>query len=464
MDISSILNIEKLVPRNYLNLAIEAGRSSEQSRRILLETRKLPERGWSESAIENFIQYLSSLDSNNFNGKTGLGEREARIACRLVAKRHYNFGHGIGRSGDLLEPQPKAAGSTLMSNLTNSLLLDLIHYLGVASAKLCFLCPMATGMTLNLCLLTLKKQNPKAKYVLWSRIDQKSCFKCITMAGLQPVVIDVVNGPKGLQTNMAAFEQEIQKLGSEKILCIFSTTSCFAPRNCDNILALSQLAEKSNIPHLVNNAYGLQSTYLTHQLEQGNKSGRIDLFVQSTDKNLMVPVGGAIVAGFNEETVRAVAKTYAGRASSSQSVDVLMTLLFLGKSGYLEYRTNRLSCFEYLHSRMTEFAYKHSESMFLTKGNPISMAMTLNTFRSLDNLSKLGSMLYTRGISGVRVVTTLDVKSIDDHTFYGWGSHFSKSEVPYITVAAAIGITKSEIDVFMKKLKECWIKLSSSLK
>lgn len=218
----------------------------------------------------------------------------------------------MGRSGDLLEPQPKAAGSTLMSNLTNSLLLDLIHCLGVRSTKFCFLCPMATGMTLNLCLLTMKKQNPNAKYVLWSRIDQKSCFKCMTAAGIQPVIIDVINGPKGLQTNLKAFENEIVKLGSNNILCIFSTTSCFAPRNCDNIIELAKLCKKSNIPHLINNAYGLQSTYLTHQLEQGYKAGRIDLFVQSTDKNLLVPVGGAIVAGFNEEVVRAVAKTYAG--------------------------------------------------------------------------------------------------------------------------------------------------------
>lgn len=96
-----------------------------------------------------------------------------------------------------------------------------------------------------------------------------------------------------------------------------------------------------------------------------------------------------------------------------------MTLLYLGKSGYLDYRTNRMTCFEYLRSRMIEFAYNHNESMLLTKENPISLAMTLNTFRSSENLSKFGSMLYTRGISGVRVITSLEVKSIDGYNFLG---------------------------------------------
>lgn len=54
---------------------------------------------------------------------------------------------------------------------------------GVASATGCFMVPMATGMSLMLCMLTLKQDRPGAKFVLWSRIDQKSCFKCIITAG-----------------------------------------------------------------------------------------------------------------------------------------------------------------------------------------------------------------------------------------------------------------------------------------
>ncbi len=36
------------------------------------------------------------------------------------------------------------------------------------------------------------------------------------------------------------------------------------------------------------------------------------MFVQSTDKNLLVPVGGAIVAGFDRAWVRKIAQTYPG--------------------------------------------------------------------------------------------------------------------------------------------------------
>lgn len=132
----------------------------------------------------------------------------------LVARRHYRIGHGIGRSGDLGEVQPKAAGSSLMMKLVNSLLLDTIRYMGkflnfklcsapkndgplylkvffsagVKTTAGCFMVPMATGMTLVLCMLTLKQDRPGAKFVLWSRIDQKACFKCILTAGNFPTL------------------------------------------------------------------------------------------------------------------------------------------------------------------------------------------------------------------------------------------------------------------------------------
>ena len=42
-------------------------------------------------------------------------------------RRHYGLGHGVGRSGDLTEVQPKAAGSSIINRLTNSMLLDLLR-------------------------------------------------------------------------------------------------------------------------------------------------------------------------------------------------------------------------------------------------------------------------------------------------------------------------------------------------
>ena len=54
-------------------------------------------------------QEVALMDSNNFLGSVGVGEREARVASRLVATRHYGLAHGIGRSGDIAAEQPKVA-------------------------------------------------------------------------------------------------------------------------------------------------------------------------------------------------------------------------------------------------------------------------------------------------------------------------------------------------------------------
>lgn len=110
--------------------------------------RKWPEEGWDDTTIELLLADLAQMDSNNFPANCGVGEREARIAsclficfCKLpinsflfpalVARRHYRLGHGIGRSGDLAEVQPKAAGSSLLNKLTNSLVLDVIRFMGL---------------------------------------------------------------------------------------------------------------------------------------------------------------------------------------------------------------------------------------------------------------------------------------------------------------------------------------------
>lgn len=54
------------------------------------------------------------------------------------------------------------------------------------------LIPVATGMALLLVLLTLKQRRPKAKYVVWPRIDQKSCFKSMISAGESTLKLNVV--------------------------------------------------------------------------------------------------------------------------------------------------------------------------------------------------------------------------------------------------------------------------------
>ncbi|XP_037729886.1 O-phosphoseryl-tRNA(Sec) selenium transferase [Drosophila subpulchrella] len=454
----------KLVPANYLQLGLAAQRSKQRSFKELLEKRKLPETGWSDEQIEELVLQLASLDSNNFPHKVGLGEREARIACKLVARRHYNFGHGIGRSGDLLEAQPKAAGSTLLARLTNALILDLVRGIGLASCAGCFLVPMCTGMTLTLCLQSLRKRRPGAKYVLWSRIDQKSCFKAITAAGLEPVVIPCQVNGESLHTDINLFREKIERLGVESILCLYTTTSCFAPRNCDDIAEISKLSQQTQLPHLVNNAYGLQAKDIVRQLERANQMGRIDYFVQSSDKNLLVPVGGAIVASFNESLLHEVASSYAGRASGSQSLDVLMTLLSLGRNGFQSLIQQRAENFIYLRDNLQKFAESRGEVVIDSRYNSISLAITLGTLAvdEKESITQLGSMLHMRGVSGARVVVPGQTKTIDGHEFVDFGSHRNELKVPYLTVAAALGITREEIDKFFDIFGKCWRQLSQN--
>lgn len=71
------------------------------------------------------------MDSNNFPSNVGVGEREARVACPLIARRHYRLAHGVGRSGDITAEQPKAAGSSLLAKLGAALAGDAIRLAGL---------------------------------------------------------------------------------------------------------------------------------------------------------------------------------------------------------------------------------------------------------------------------------------------------------------------------------------------
>ena len=119
-------------------------------------------------------------------------------------------------------------------------------------------------------------------------------------------------------------------------------------------------------------------------------------FVQSTDKNLLVPVGGAIVAGPDAALLRRVAQTYPGRASNGPVLYVFMTLLSLGSSGYerllrdrkvgspcvrvlaavrpcSRWDASRQAEFTYLRDRLGELATKHGLRVLTTPHNDISL-------------------------------------------------------------------------------------------
>ena len=263
----------------------------------------MPDESWDDETVELFLSELSIMDSNNFVDKIGIGEREARIFCDLVKKRHFSLGHGIGRSGDITAIQPKAAGSSLIYQLTMQIMKNLIKK-DIKCIKNCLIFPMATGMALVMTLLTIKQrfinknkntenENNFPKYILWPRIDQKTCLKAMITSGFEVIIIENIyeNNNKNnisindneiktnnlnndeLRTDIKGLESEIIRLKPENILCILSTSSCFAPRSPDNIIEISKLCKKYNIYNVINNAYGLQS------IQTCNLIQRVKLYV-----------------------------------------------------------------------------------------------------------------------------------------------------------------------------------------
>lgn len=465
MNPGNIALAKKYVKPTYVVQAEQALGAHESKVSQLLEQGRIPEDGWDDATIELLLHQLSLMDSNNFLGNSGVGEREARIASTLVSRRHYRMGHGIGRSGDISEVQPKAAGSSLMNKLTNSMLLHMIQAAGVSSAKSCFIVPMATGMCLSLCMLAFRQERPRARHVVWSRIDQKSCFKSILTAGFNPVVVELVRVGDELQTDVATMRAKIVELRPETVACVLTTTSCFAPRAPDSLEEVARLCEEFDVPHLVNNAYGVQCTKCMHLIQQASRVGRIDAFVQSTDKNFLVPVGGGVVAGFDKKLVEAIAQTYPGRGSAAPSMDVFITLLSLGQSGYLSLRDERRDMFKYLHEQLTRVAEKHGQRVLRTPNNRISMAMTVNGVEP-DAVTNIGAMLFTRLVSGARAVPTgrMEPKKVANWSFQNWGSHSNNYPTSYLTAASALGVRKEDVDVFVQKLDKVLAKTNISQK
>lgn len=159
-------------------------------------------------------------------------------------------------------------------------------------------------------------------------------------------------------------------------------------------------------------------------------------------------------------------------------IDIFITLLSLGKKGYEEYLQKREEMYKILHNKLVTFSEKYGERVLITPDNQISIGLTLNTLRT-DYLTKVGSMLFIKNVSGARVITTFDTKKISNYeftgyTFYlkwkyicinffyfflGWGAHCKNYPTPYITCAASVGITEKDIDLFIKRLDKVFTKI-----
>lgn len=172
------------------------------------------------------------------------------------------------------------------------------------------------------------------------------------------------------------------------------------------------------------------------------------------------------MAGFDESFIDAVSKTYPGRASATPSIDLFITLLSLGSVGYQQLLQQRKEVYSYLAEGLSRVAESHGERLLVTKSNPISLAISLERVtKALElnaaGVTQLGSMLFTRCVSGARVVPPGSTKEINGYVFTGWGAHAKNYRCAYLTAAAAIGMTKAEVDTFLKRLDKCLSKFTS---
>jgi len=512
------------IPSNHTAVGLSNLIGSNREARALFHHKRLPESGWSDLQIQRLLLELSVLDTNcedsvkcqsptsdAFSHRwTGAGEREGRVYSPLVFQRHYGFGHGIGRSGDVMEAQPKAVGSSALLRLTLRLTLDAVRRgAGLngtvgkgdkASGPASFgtLLPVCTGMSMALVLSGLRDRAQKMdaaaaslnndddcnaterNIVLWSRIDQKSCYKAILTAGLRCIVLPTKEHPDTdeVSTDLDALKAALDEYG-KRILAVLTTTSCFCPRVPDEVDAVAKMIQTWNegkdgvgISHVINHAYGLQCQSTNKLLNRACSIGRVDAIICSTDKNFLVPVGGALILSPNVNVIESISQNYPGRASASPMIDLFITLLSMGLDGYKRILEDRKRLTSLFRQRLEKVASIFDERILNCPRNTISFGITLDNLVVLDianngseklrqdeqntQITKFGSMLFTRCISGTRVVPRNESKAISGHTFHGFGSSHEQYPHAYMTAACAVGMGQGEMNEFFIRLERSW--------
>ncbi|WP_371806132.1 O-phosphoseryl-tRNA(Sec) selenium transferase [Candidatus Lokiarchaeum ossiferum] len=424
----------------------------------LFEQRSIPDEGWNDDQITQLLYVLSHLDSDKDPQSIRIGEREGRISTQLLSNQIGGFCHGVGRSGELAAPQPKAAGASLMQNLSNKVSFSLLKSLGLSNIKSSLVVPMGTGMSLGLALrgaLThFQINSTKKNMVLMTQIDHNSPIKGIKYIGAEIITIPGHFGKnyyasEGVYTDMAEIESIFQK-NSDSVCAIITNCAFFAPRVPDNIKEISKFAKKNELIHIINNAYGVQSSDILKIIRGAIDAGKVDAIIQSTDKCFLTPVGGAIIASPNSELIQTISKSYAGRASAAPAMHLLTSLLSMGKNGYLSKMKQQKENLFILQSELKNLAENLGEKL-IDCGNKVSCALTLSKF-SQDQISKLGGFLYNLRVTGPRII---DLNKSE------FGSCTNKTEIPfsYVVMNAAIGVEKKHILLAIQMLKKAFIQI-----
>ncbi len=434
------------IPQNMLDRGQLVLNNFLKPMKTLFEQRSVPQRPWSEGQIEFLFQMLSNMDTDKDDKASRVGEREARIASSLHLKTSSGFCHGIGRSGFLTAPQPKAPGGSMMYELSNYLALNFLRKFGLPNIKNAIVAPQCTGMSLALCLGALrpnwnKKELINKRTVIVPQIDHKSLIKAINLMGMR---IKTVEGKVFGDAVRIPIEDIEASLDSD-CFAVISLTSFFPPREHDDIKEISKFAKKNDIVHIVINAYGVQSPEWMKLIRVGIDAGRVDAIIQSTDKNVLTPVGGAIIASPSEEIINKISQAYAGRASAAPIVNFLISMLSLGIEGYQKLLTEQQHNRKLLESKLKGVTEKINEKI-LDVFNPVAVAVSLNNLKK-EQLFALGGALYNLRVTGPRVYNP------EESTF---GTCSTKYIAPYIVMNAAIGATSEDIVSAVERFEKAY--------
>ena len=444
VDYSKIMDFfsQTQIPENMLKRGQLVLNEFLKPIRILFEQKNVPKEPWSDDQIEFLLQTLSNMDTDKDSQASRVGEREARIASRLHLKTSAGFCHGVGRSGFLTAPQPKAPGGSIMYELTNYLARNFLKNFGLPNIGKAIVVPLCTGMSLALSLGALKPEirSNKTK-ILVPQVDHKSLLKAIDLMGFTPKVIE----GKVFGDAVRIPIEDIKESLDLECFAIISLTSFFPPREHDDIKEISKFAKEKNLVHIIINAYGVQSPEWMKLIRSAIDAGRVDVIIQSTDKNFLTPVGGAVIASPHEEVITKISQAYAGRASAAPVVNFLISMLSLGINGYQKLIEQQQFNRNLLEEKLRETARKINERV-LEIFNPVAVALSLDNLKK-EQLNALGGALYNLRVTGPRVYNS--GQSI-------FGTCCKSYPTPYIVMNAAIGAKQEDISSAVERFEKAY--------
>ena len=448
VDLNKIVDLFKSssIPQNILNRGQLVLNEFLKPLKILLEQKAVPKKPWSDEQIEFFLQILSQMDTDKDMDAARVGEREARISSKIHLKTSAGFCHGVGRSGFLTAPQPKAPGASMMYEITNYLARNFFKNFGLPNIKDAIVVPLCTGMSLSLCLSALKPDwNDESllskRVVLVPQIDHKSIIKSLELIGVKSKVVKGKIFGDAVRVPIEDIKNELD----DNCFAIISITSFFPPREHDDLKEISKLAKENDLVHVIINAYGVQSSEWMKLIRAAIDAGRVDAVIQSTDKNFLTPIGGAVITSPSKDTIEKISQAYAGRASATPVVNFLISMLSLGIEGYQKLLEEQQDNRKLLELKLKEVANEIGERV-LDVFNPVAVAISLEKFKK-EQLLALGGALYNLRVTGPRVF---------DPNEDEFGTCCNTYSTPYIVMNAAIGVRSTDIISAVEKFKKAY--------